>query len=121
VPDDDEPAGDTGSLVIMQVDCPYGTDITTDASPCVLSTQPWEVEVTNTDTGETWSIFNDGWEYDSGTWVIEALPAGVYEVTVYANDNWDIWYDGISGDDLIEITATDETYATIYSVDRREP
>ncbi len=107
-----------GSLVIMQVDCPYGTDITVNAHPCQLSTEPWEVKITNLATGQTWSMFEDGWEYDSGTWVIERLPEGVYEVTVYANNNWDIWYLGISADNEVEITSLDETYVTIYSISR---
>ena len=58
---------------------------------------------------------NDGWAYDSGTWVIEALPAGTYAISVHANGNWDILGPGP------QVSADDESYVTIYSVDLREP
>ena len=86
----EDPATGTGSLVIEQVDCEYGTDPSVDTSTCALSSQPWEVTLTNTATGETYSLLNDGWAYDSGTWVIEALPAGNYAISVHANGNWEI-------------------------------
>jgi hypothetical protein len=117
----EQPQGGTGSLVIQQIDCPYGTDINVSVDGCELATQPWAVDLTSTATGDTWSLFGDGWEYDSGTWVLESMPEGTYTMTVLSNGNWDIWVQGATGDNLVGVTADDETYITIYSVDRRAP
>jgi hypothetical protein len=113
----EEPSnGGTGSLVITQYDCPYGTDISVDTSPCELSTAPWEVTVTNVNTGESWSLLSDGSQYDSGTYYFEALPVGTYSISPRPNENWDLYYES-----TIEISDVNESYVTIYSVDRRAP
>ncbi len=115
-PSDGPSEGGTGSLVITQYDCPYGTDIWIDTSPCELSSAPWDVLVTSIETGQSWTMLADGIEYDSGTYYFEALPAGFYTITPLSNQNWDIYYES-----SIEITDVNETYVTIFSVDRREP
>jgi len=117
-PDDptEEPVGGTGSLVIAQLDCPYGTDISVDTSACDTSASPWAVTVTNTETGESWSLLDNGSAWDSGTYVLEALPAGSYAISVASNGNWDVSYPG-----SVEVTADDETYVDVYSVDLRVP
>jgi hypothetical protein len=112
----EEPQGGTGSLVIEQIDCAYGTDPAVDTSTCALSSAPWEVTLTNSVTGESWLLLGDGWAYDSGTYVIEALPAGNYAISVHADGNWDVYSPG-----AVDVTADDETYVTIYSVDLRAP
>lgn len=114
-PEPDEPAA-SGSLVIEQYDCPYGTDISVDTSPCTLSTEPWDVVATNIETGDAWSILGDGYAYDSGTYVLEGLPTGTYTISVYSNENWDVW-----GVESVEVSDANESYLTIYSVDRRVP
>ncbi len=116
LPTEEPTNGGTGSLVITQYDCPYGTDIFVDDSPCELSTAPWEVTVANVETGETWSLLSDGIQHDSGTYYFEALPAGTYTISPRSNENWDLYYES-----TIEITDVNETYVTIYSVDRRAP
>lgn len=114
--DPDAPAGGTGSLVIFQTDCEYGTDPAVDTSTCATSTDPWAVSVTNDATGESWSLLANGVAYDSGTWVLEALPAGSYSIFVSSNENW-----SLSHPTTIDLTADDETYVTIYRVDLRAP
>jgi hypothetical protein len=106
----------TGSFVITQYDCPYGTDVSSDTSPCELSTAPWEVTVTNVNTGESWSLLADGAQYDSGTYYLEALPAGTYSISPRPTEHWDLYYES-----TLEITDVNESYVTIYSVDRRAP
>lgn len=112
----EEPTTGTGSLVITQYDCPYGTDIAVDTSPCELTASPWDVLVTNLDTGESLLMMIDGVAYDSGTYVFESLPAGTYSVITMGNGNW-----SVSHPTTVAVTADDETYLTIYSVDLREP
>ena len=102
--------------MIEQVDCDYGTDPSVDTSTCALTTQPWTVTLTNSETGASYSLLDDGWAYDSGTYVIEALPAGNYSIAVHANGNWEVF-----GPGSVDVTADDETYVTIYSVDLRAP
>ncbi len=112
---DDEPA-DTGSLVIYQSDCPYGVDPSVDTSACATSTDPWAVTVTNDATGESWDVLFEGVAYDTGTYVLEALPAGSYSIDVSSNENWTLTYPTTT-----DVSADDETYVTIYSVDLRAP
>ncbi|MBA2470369.1 MAG: hypothetical protein H0V37_13275 [Chloroflexia bacterium] len=112
----DAPAGGTGSLVIYQSDCPYGVDPSVDTSACATSVDPWEVTVTNDATGNSWSLLFEGVAYDTGTYVLEALPAGSYSISVGSNENWALYYPSTT-----DVSADDETYVTIYSVDLRAP
>jgi hypothetical protein len=112
----EEPAQGIGSLVISQLDCAYGTDISVDSSECVTSSSPWDVTITNGETGETWSLLVDSVAWDTGTYVLEALPEGSYSISVAGNGNWDLHYAGST-----YVSADNETYETVYSVDLREP
>jgi hypothetical protein len=112
----DEPAVGSGSLVITQFDCPYGTDVSVDASACAVTAAPWDVTVTNDATGESWSLLVDGAAWDSGTYVLEGLPEGDYSVSVPASGDWDLSYSSST-----YVSAGYETYETVYSVDRRVP
>ncbi len=106
----------TGSLVIYQSDCPYGTDPVVDTSACATSTDPWAVTVTNDATGEPWDLLFDGVAYDTGTFVLETLPAGSYSIFVSSNENWSLSYPT-----NIDVSADDETYVTVSSDDLRAP
>ncbi|MDQ3442918.1 MAG: hypothetical protein M3490_04840 [Chloroflexota bacterium] len=112
----DPPVGGTGSLVIYQSDCPYGTDPAVNTSACATSTDPWAVIVTNDATGEPWDLLFDGVAYDTGTYVLEALPAGSYSIFVSSNENWSLSYPT-----NIDVSADDETYVTVSSDDLRAP
>jgi hypothetical protein len=112
----EEPTAGTGSLVITQFDCAYGTDIAVDTSSCEVTASPWDVLITSLDTGESLLMMIDGVAYDSGTYVFESLPAGTYSVIIMGNGNW-----SVSHPTTVAVTADDETYLTIYSVDLREP
>ena len=54
--------------------------------------------------------------WSAGTYVFEALPAGSYSVSVVSNENWTLYYPT-----SVDVTADDEAYVTVYSVDLREP
>jgi len=112
----DAPVGGTGSLVIYQADCPYGVDPSVDTSACATSVDPWEVTVTNNETGDSWSLLFEGVAYDTGTYVLEALPAGSYSISVGSNENWALYYPSTT-----DVSADDETYVTVYSMDLRVP
>ncbi len=111
-----DPDAETGTLVVNQSDCDYGTDPAVDTSTCANSTDPWAVTVTNDATGESWSLLAIGVAYDSGTYALESLPAGSYSIFVSSNENWTLSYPT-----SIDVSADDETYVTVYSVDLREP
>ncbi len=113
---DDEPVEGTGSLVIYQSDCPYGVDPSVDTSACATSVNPWAVTVTNNATGQSWDMLFEGVADDTGTYVLEALPAGSYSIDVSSNENWTLSYPTTT-----DVSADDETYVTIYSVDLRAP
>ncbi len=72
--------------------------------------------VTNDATGEPWDLLFDGVAYDTGAYVLEALPAGSYSIFVSSNENWSLSYPT-----NIDVSADDETYVTVSSVDLRAP
>jgi hypothetical protein len=114
-PTAEAPVG-SGLLVISQIDCPFGTDISVDTSTCTTSTDPWEVTVTNDATGQTWSLLSDGVAYDTGTYVLEGLPVGTYSIYVAADETWSVSYSS-----SVEISDANESYVDVYSVDLQEP
>lgn len=77
---------------------------------------PWAVTVTNDATRESWGVLFEGVAYGTGTYVLEALPAGSYSIDVSSNENWTLSSPTTTG-----VSADDETYVTIYTVYLRAP
>ncbi len=125
-PDEEEPTGESGSLVVRQSDCEFGTEPLVDDSSCADSTEPWAVTVTNGETGESWDLLSEGTSLGSGVYQLDGLPEGTYSLAVASNENWALFYDvdvtiGSNGVNGVSIAAGEVYEITIYSVDLREP
>lgn len=81
-----------GRLWITQIDCPPGTDDPLAEPACVPSEAPWEVTITDVETGETWSLYEHATLAMTGSWEF-TLPAGSYYIDVYYDESWQVIYE----------------------------
>jgi hypothetical protein len=79
----------TGYVVITQEECGDATA----ESICPPSFDPWDVRLTNIETGEIWWMSEWGYNAGDGQWIMQ-LPTGSYTVEVPDTRGWMIDYPG---------------------------
>ena len=91
--------GSFGYAMIVQSEC----QPTQNEANCAPAVNPWEVYLTNVNTGEVYALSVEGVPMGNGTWML-IVPAGVYSVEVDTAG----WYMEYSG--TIEVIAESESY-----------
>lgn len=79
----------TGYVVITQEECEDATA----TSVCAPSFDPWDVRLTNIETGEVWWMSEWGYNAGDGQWIMQ-LPTGSYTVEVPDTRGWVVDYPG---------------------------
>jgi hypothetical protein len=93
----------TGYVVITQEDC----DDATAESACVPSADPWDVRLTNIETGEIWWMSEWGYNSADGQWTMQ-LPTGSYTVEVPDPSGWQVEYPG-----TVDVLNDQESYISV--------
>lgn len=110
------PAGvDTGRLWITQIDCPPGTTDPLAEPACYPSEAPWDVTITNADSGETWTLYANATLAIAGSWEF-TLPAGNYLIDVSYDPAWGVIYETFA-----TVTEGGLTEVVVYSIAPGEP
>ncbi len=79
----------TGYVVITQEQC----EDSTAESACVPAETPWDVRLTNIETGEVWLMSEWGYNSAPGQWTMQ-LPTGGYTVEVPDTMGWQVEFPG---------------------------
>lgn len=104
-----------GQLWITQVDCPPGTGDPLAEPGCMPSEAPWDVTVTNANTGETWTLYANATLAMTGSWEF-TLPAGNYLIDVSYDPSWGVIYETFAS-----VTEGGLTEVVVYSIAPDEP
>jgi len=95
-------SGETGTASVAAATCPDGTDPLADSSTCTPVDLPYNVTLTNTTSGETYSTADLGM-------TLNDLPVGEYSVEVNVTDGQNVVYA-----ELITVTNGQNSTVTIY-------
>lgn len=92
-----------GSVLISQQECQM-----TEGGGCIDAVEPWEVVLTNLETGAVFTLSADAIQVGSGRWQI-VLPPGQYDVNIPYTGAWYVEYTGWievpeGGEALIHVT-----------------
>ena len=86
---DPEPAALTGYVVITQDEC----ETWEAESPCVPALEPWDIRLTNVETGEVLFMSEWGYPAESGVWMMQ-VPIGAYTVDLPNTGGWQVEFPG---------------------------